>query len=272
MTSAISSAQFTIWEDNFNDGNASDWNLIDVDGNSSNWLIRKNIQISNSGQVVDGTVDVLGTYNINMSTGAPLGVVENNWAITPPIDLSYYTGAIEFILHAQRAIYDTPSGDLYIYASTSPERESFTVIDTLHITRQTQLGAEFQDYTTHLTQFAGQSQVYIALVANINSFVGFEVDDVHITAESILGIGAVDGKSSVSLIKQNPVSENLQLKLASQFHTEDTSLQIYNTNGMLVKETAYNETGIFVNNLSSGIYFLIVSDGTTTERLKFIKK
>lgn len=271
LISGIASAQFTVWEDDFNDGEVSDWTLLDSDGNSSNWLARKNIQFA-GGQVTNGTVDVLGSYHINLTTGSSLGgAPENNWAITPAIDLSFYAAPIELNVNFQTCIN---GGDrtLYVYVSNSPDQESFllTTPTALFFDRVNSTAVEFSDHIIDLSAYAGQSQVYIALVATVG--VGMEVDKVNVTATNILGIGDTTKKPSASIIKQNPVVENLQIQLGNTVNAANTVLKIYNTTGMLVKETKYNEENIAVNNLSSGVYFVVLSDGTTTEKMKFIKK
>ena len=72
MVSAVSSAQFTVWEDDFDDADASDWILLDKDGNGSNWITRKNIKLDENNVIVDGTASILGTYNIDLATASPL--------------------------------------------------------------------------------------------------------------------------------------------------------------------------------------------------------
>ena len=90
MLSATASAQFTVWEDDFNDGEASDWNLLDLDGNSSNWLARTNLTFNaDNTAVIDGPKDILGTYNMDFTTFQYLGTPENNWARSPARDLSF---------------------------------------------------------------------------------------------------------------------------------------------------------------------------------------
>lgn len=271
LVSVTATAQFAVWEDDFNDGEASDWNLLDIDGNSSNWLARKNIQVDENIMVIDGTIDILGSYNIDMPSGAPLGTTENNWAISPSIDLSYYGGPITLVLNAQCAIYDGPN-NLYVYASTSPAQESFTLMGTILLTRLTTLEEEFMDYSVDISEFSGQSQVYFALVTSANGFVGVEINTARIDAQSILDIKDTKGPGTASSIKQNPVSESLLLQLGNTVDKEHLNLKVYNVNGMLIKNVAYSEAGMSVSDLSSGMYFVVLTDGNATERLKFIKK
>jgi len=272
LISGIASAQqFTVWEDDFNDGEISDWTLLNVDGNSSNWIARKNIQFV-SGQVVDGTVDIMGSYHINLATGTSLGSPnENNWAITPAIDLSFYAAPIELNVNFQTCVN---GGDrtLYVYVSNSPDQASFlaTTPTAVFFDRVNASATEFSDHLIDLSAYAGQSAVYVALVATVG--VGFEVDKITVSATNVLGTGGITPKPAASVIKQNPVAESLQLQLGNTINAEETTLKIYNPNGMLVKDSKYSQQGISVENLSSGVYFIVLQDGNTTERLKFIKK
>lgn len=176
---------FTIWEDDFEDGDVSDWVLLDKDGNNSNWIARKNIQVDESGAIVNGTVNILGTYNVDLSTGATLENIEENWATAAPIDLSYYSGKIELVINAQTSIYDG-SHDLLVYGSTSPDPATFKLLSTIHLNRETMFDAEFKDYALDISQFKGNHNVYISFLNENTSFVGYEIDKIWITAEGLL--------------------------------------------------------------------------------------
>jgi hypothetical protein len=136
MVTTISSAQFTIWEDDFDDADVSDWTLLDRDGNSSNWLARKNIQYdSNTGTIVGGKISVLATYNIDFATLGYLETTEDNFAISPAIDASFYSGKLSLILNAQPSIEES-NLDILVYGSTSPDPASFTLLSTITLQRK----------------------------------------------------------------------------------------------------------------------------------------
>lgn len=273
MITTISSAQYTIWEDDFDDSDVSDWTLLDRDGNGINWIVRKNIQIdSNTGAIGGGTYDVLGTYNIDLSTGAQNEGLENNLAISPALDISFYSGKINLILNAQPSIYDS-NQNILIYGSTSADPASFTLLKTVTLERTTIEDAEFKDYTVDISQFAGKTEVYIALGTNTAfNFIGYEVDKVSIMAEALLGTDDNQLKSSLCYLKQNPVQDNLELEIAEEFKNQETSLKIYNTSGVLLKESSYKPEGVAVSDLSQGIYFLSVDNNGASKKIKFIKK
>ncbi|UUF13455.1 MULTISPECIES: T9SS type A sorting domain-containing protein [Flavobacterium] len=271
MITTVSSAQFTIWEDDFEDGDVSDWTLLDKDGNSSNWSARKNIQFDEStGGIKDGNFNVLGTYNIDLNSGAPLDIIEQNWAMLPAIDLSYYSGKIELNFTAQMAIFGG-SKNILIYGGTSPDPASATLLGTVYMERISQLDPEFKDYVVDISQFVGNQNVYISLLNENSNFVGYEVDKVWITAEALLGVDDFDKNNTIRL-KQNPVAENLELEISDQFLNEDFAAKIYSSTGLLVKSNADLKENISVANLPQGIYFLVLSNNTASKKIKFIKK
>ncbi|KUJ61235.1 hypothetical protein AR687_13670 [Flavobacteriaceae bacterium CRH] len=180
-------SSFTIWEDNFEDGDVSDWVLLDKDGNNSNWIAGKNIQIDqNTGAIVGGNINILATYNIDFNTGAPLEQIEQNWAIMPPIDLTYYSGKIELNITAQPSIYDG-NHNILIYGSTSPDPSTATLLGTILLTRGSTIDAAyFADYALDISQLKGNHNVYISFLNENTSFVGYEIDKIWITAEGLL--------------------------------------------------------------------------------------
>lgn len=273
MITGIASAQYTIWEDDFDDSDVSDWTLLDRDGNGSNWMARKNIQVDeNTGAIVGGNFDILGTYNIDFATLEPLPAPENNFAISPVIDASFYSGKISLTINAQPSIADS-NEDLFVYGSTSPDPASFTLLSKVTLLRTDDYAEMFKDYKVDISKFKGETAVYIAFGTKTNSgFIGYEIDKISVTAESLLGVDDVDLKSSLCRIKQNPVQDNLELQIAEEFQTEETKLQIYNVNGILIKESPYKPEGLSVEGLSQGIYFLSVTNNGVSQKLKFIKK
>ncbi|OXA90029.1 T9SS-dependent choice-of-anchor J family protein [Flavobacterium hercynium] len=275
MVSAVSSAQFTVWEDDFDDAEASDWILLDQDGNGSNWHPRKNIRFdTNTGLIANGTYNILGTYNIDLTTGSAITTLENNLAISPVIDLSFYAGKVSLVINAQPSIYDA-NQDLYVYGSTSTDPASFVQIGKITLERATAEDIEFKNYTLDISQFLGQTNLYIALGNNKEyNFIGYEIDKISVSAESLIGLGLEDNEpiSQVCKLNQNPVQDYLDLDLGAQFQSDETTLKIYNTNGALVKETLYKKDDVSVSELRQGVYFLLVADKSITRKLKFIKK
>lgn len=270
--SVVANAQFIIWEDDFEDGEVSDWTLIDQDNNANTWLARKNIQYDNNTFLIyDGQFGVLGTYSINLVDGGPIFGREENLAISPAIDVSSYSGKITLHINGQTSIYDT-NQPLSVYGSTSPDPTTFTLLGKINLIRLTAEDAEFADYSLDISAFAtGKTAMHIALGNADNLFTGLEIDNISVEAETFLSVKDLDSKK-LTTIKQNPVAEILQLQLGDGINAEDLNLKVYNTTGILVKETQYTDTGIAVSGLATGVYFAVIENGSAVERLKFIKK
>ncbi|MGQ2983945.1 T9SS type A sorting domain-containing protein [Flavobacterium sp.] len=275
--SISASAQFVVWEDDFNDGNISDWTVLDLNADGQSWQANKDIQINDAGQpdITIGQRSVLAAYNIDMITGSPLGnggayPFDHEWVKSPAIDLSLYTGETSLIINAQKSIYDGPD-NLYVYVSTSPETASFELLSEVYLNRVSMTDPEFADHTVDLTDYVGEEQVYIAFVTINNFFVGYEIDNVKIVASGIAGVKG-HNRDTIA-IEQNPVAETLKLKFTeASVAAGPLTLQIFDLSGKIVKETVYSEEGIAVSELAGGMYFVAIDNGAATERLKFIKK
>ncbi|MNK42460.1 hypothetical protein D3C87_611450 [compost metagenome] len=267
-------AQFTVWEDDFNDGDITDWTIWDTNADGHTWQANKNVQVDENGAIdlTTGTHNVLAVYAFDFETNEFFPNPDFEWAASPAIDLSFYKGT-QLVINTQKMIYDG-SSDLYIYGSISAEKESFVVLDTIHIQREPQgdLETHFSDFTIDISEYAGEEQFYFAIVTDeFALYAGHEVDNVKITATEVIA-SIDDFAKTTTKIQQNPVAETLQLQLGTTIDAQDLNLHIYNVSGMLVKQTKYNESGIAVSDLAGGMYFLQLSDGSITERLKFIKK
>jgi len=275
LSSIYTHAQFAVFENNFNADGTQGWTLTDQDGDGSNWNIKNNEYNTIGGGPGSGfgeTYLVLSSLRVASSY--------DNWAILPVQDLSFYTGTkLEFTY--LRGIFECEQTDyLMVYASTSPviadmllgepiatvtlEGENTSIDPPVGITKTVNIPSEYN--------VAG---IYLAIVHKkptdqvSNNYI-VELSQVSITAQE-LGTEHIAARTTTR-IKQNPVAETLQLQLGSAAHADALNLQVYNVSGMLVKKARYSEAGISVSDLASGMYFVVLNDGATTERLKFIKK
>jgi hypothetical protein len=92
-----------------------------------------------------------------------------------------------------------------------------------------------------------------------------------IYASTFLGTKDIKKKENVTKIEENPVKEFLQLQLNPGFKENMTAVSIYNVAGQKVLSASYSRS-LNVSSLQAGMYIAEVSDGKTTEKLKFIKK
>lgn len=286
----IANAQFAVWEDDFNDGNADDWTLLDIDNDGYNW--HTGGILNNSFQFDNSQYQVLSSYCWDFSTFTPLYDFQNNWAITPEISLEagggyYYGGTIKLILDAQNIVGGTDT--IEVYGSTAPDysdvaggsvEASFTHIGTITLTNPNQSTTDptqFTDYELDITGFVGSNTTfYIAIVntGGAGGTYGYEVNTftIEATESTTLSIPDIENTKPVVQLIQNPVQEVLAFTLNKQFNAATTVVGVYSVAGALVKTAQYNANGMDVSALSSGLYFMEVTDGNVQVKEKFIKK
>lgn len=273
-----SNAQNILYSNNFDADGAEGWTLVDNDGNGRNWMVRENNYNLNAwggGQGNPGEVlSLLELYN---------GSLFDTWAILPQQDLSFFTG--NKLSFSYLKGYFASSGQnniIEIYAASTPDVADMLAngpIATIILEGDTwtEPPAPVTIPAIDIPSQYNLAEVYFAIVSrnNVETATGMgdaiELTEVSITYSAILGTEDVATRTATK-IKQNPVAETLQLQLGNSVNEAKLQLQLYNTSGILIKEEKYSETGVSVSNLAAGMYFVVISDGTATERLKFIKK
>ncbi|MBK7129681.1 MAG: T9SS type A sorting domain-containing protein [Crocinitomicaceae bacterium] len=85
------------------------------------------------------------------------------------------------------------------------------------------------------------------------------------TCTTISGVGIDEGNASNIIITPNPATENIQIKTDVQVEL----ISIFNANGQLILTTT--EQIISVNELPSGIYYVVISSADNTWQSRFIK-
>lgn len=208
--------QIPVWQDDFNDLDASDWRLVDMDNDGHNWETGYAIAVDETTFQFGDYLDypVLGSYVLDFSTFGPYGP-QDNWAVSPEItmelDGGYYgSGTVKLVLNAQSAIgSDNRAPLLYVYASTNPDFEdlegSFTdlgsiVLDNPNNSSFGPFPPQFTDKGLDVTAFVESlptptTPFYIALrqkryidgstTSDDNPVYGFEINSFKMTATTI---------------------------------------------------------------------------------------
>lgn len=265
-------AQFTVWEDDFNDNDISDWTVHDTNGDGHSWQANQDFQLINGGQAaaLNGDHAVMATYSIDINTGADYTDFKREWTISPAIDLSFYMGSAELTFNAQMAIFSNNS-NLDVYASTSLDTINFKKVAVVEIIASGNTDEAFQDYKVDLSEFVGEDEVYFAFVTlGRGGFgTGYEIDKVSISVEALLSTEE-EALKNTKLV-QNPVNNKLQLQFGTGIVAENTLVQLYDMSGKLLKKERYRENGIAVDNLRAGMYIARITNSTASATLKFIK-
>lgn len=297
LVSQAAAAQFQVWSNSFdNPADLQGWTAHDLNNNGNGWVQGQNIY-HNGTALTYGTSGVL-RYSVSLvPTGNAAGFgAENDWIISPQINLEGASGTISLAAYIgrQRTSHLNLGRDLFIFVST-PQKPVPDLADFQAMTVDSGgndipspyriiAGTTDNPFSSDLTQFtedlvdisafAGK-KIYIGLWSNRkpsgNNLQNINIDEMAIYASSFLGTKDVKKKDNLTKIEENPVKEFLQLKLNPNFKENTTSVTIYNVAGQKVLSVPYSRS-LNVASLNTGMYIAEVSDGKTTERLKFIKK
>ncbi|WP_313092695.1 T9SS-dependent choice-of-anchor J family protein [Chryseobacterium flavum] len=297
VLSQMFTAQSLVWSNSFDTAaDLQGWTFHDLNSNSNGWIQGQNIYHDGT-SLTYGTAGVLRHSISLVPTGSVAGFgTENDWIISPEIDLTSATGTITLAAYVgrQRTSHTIVGRDLYIYVST-PQKQVPDLADFQAMTvdangndlpspYKIQVGSSDNPFPSDLTQFvedlvdisafAGK-KIYIGLWSNRkpngNNIQNINIDEISIYASSFLGTKDVKGNKNITRIAENPVREYLQLQLNPVLKENITVITIYNAAGQKVLSAPYSRS-VNVSVLSKGAYLIEVTDGKTTERLKFIKK
>ncbi len=286
-------AQYPVWSNSFDTpASLQGWTFHDLNGNGNGWVQGQNIY-HNGSTLAYGTSGVL-RHSINLvpSGNATGFATENDWIISPEINLTGAGGTITLAgyIGRQRSTHASVGRDLYIFVSTPqkqvPELSDFQQLAaaaqnaggaTYKFTASTTLPADltqFAESLVDLSAFAGK-KIYIGLWSNrivaapINSQ-NINIDEMAIYS-SVLKTNDVKTVKNPTRISENPVANTLKLQLSPALKENAATVAIYNMAGQKVMMAKYSGN-INVSALSAGVYMAEVSDGNTKEILKFIKK
>lgn len=295
--SHMAAAQSLVWGNSFDTpADLQGWTFHDLNSNGNGWVQGENIY-HNGTTLTYGTAGVL-RHSINLvPNGNANGfTTENDWIISPQIDLSTIAGTITLAAYIgrQRSTHTIVARELFIYVST-PQKEVPTLSDFQAMTvdangndvqsvYKIQVGDSANPFPADLTQFveslvdlsafAGK-KIYIGMWSNRktsgNNVQNINIDEIGIFNTPFLGTKDVKRNKIVTQIAENPVRESLQLQLNPALKENTTVVNIYNAAGQKVLTTQYSKT-INTAVLISGAYIAEITDGKITERLKFIKK
>lgn len=159
---AIGKLTVDTWD--FEEGSTG-WTLLDVDGDSYAWYW------NNEGLGHEGSVGMIFSFSYYNGVGA---LTPDNWAISPAFSLE---GTVEASVSLWVKDYGYTE-NFAIFAGTSADPDQMIAVSEDFTTT-----SEYAQYTADLTEFCGESEVYIA-VRHYNCTDGYYifVDDVAITA------------------------------------------------------------------------------------------
>jgi Secretion system C-terminal sorting domain len=288
-------AQYPVWSNSFDtQADLQGWTFHDLNNNGNGWVQGQNIY-HNGTSLAYGSSGVL-RYSINLvPTGNATGFAgENDWIISPEIDLSNAGGTLTLAgyIGRQRSTHTSVSRDVYIFVSTPqkqvPELSDFQQLATA---AQNAGGATYKfsattaNLPTDLTQFAESlidisafagKKIYIGLWSNrittgsASNSQNINIDEMTIFA-SVLKTNEIKKGKTLTKVMENPVGSTLNLQLNPDIKESSTRVNIYNMAGQEIMNVNYSKN-INTTTLTAGTYIAVVSDGRITEKVKFIKK
>lgn len=298
LVSQAAAAQELVWSNSFDTADdLQGWTIHDLNNNGNKWTQGKNIYLSGTTMVYGTAGAIRHSINLVPSGTAANFATENDWIISPEIDLSSASGTVTLAAYVgrQRASQTAVARDLFIYVSTPqkpvPDLADFQALavdaNGNDIPNPYKIKGgytenpfpadlnQFVESLVDLSTFAGK-KIYIGIWSNRKSggsnIQNINIDEMAIYATSItLNTKDVKKKENLTKIVENPVKENLQLQLNPALKENRTTIHIYNGAGQKVITTLYSRA-INIAALSTGVYIVEVTDGKTTERLNFIKK
>ena len=256
-------AQSTVWSDNFDDEDISDWMLVDADDDGFNW--GDQFQITNDeGEPVTGT----GLISRSWQTVA---LTPDNWAISPAINLGNASGEImiNWTDQAAAAAWDEENYTVYAATSNTAAALEASPVQFNEVYPGTGEGEIFER-TLDLSSFAGEETVYIAFRHHDSEDEDFIlIDDVVLTAETL---GVANYSASRFSISPNPATDVLTISNVDKLNI--THIDIIDINGRTVKSfgsASEYMVQINISDLAEGVYLLNIASDNGTITNKIIK-
>ena len=172
----------------------TDWTFVDKDGDGYTWAWNHNItswyaadaQPDYDTMAYEGTGCILSASFINTA-----GVLyPDNWAVTPAVDLTEAGEGTYFSFFAKGVDSNYAAEHFAIYAGTTPNPDEMTQISEEFV-----LTGAWKRYYADLSDFAGESEVYVAIRHfNVSDMFIMDLDK----AEILTGVNMGDDSGAIA--------------------------------------------------------------------------
>lgn len=242
------------------------WSVVDADGDTHAWGV---YDLTGAGTSFDAQGEVLGSYSWDATDGA---LTPDNWAVTPPIDL---TGFTEASLSWGRAGVDAdwPEENYSVYVVTGVDVAAAIAafaIATPVYTETIQVGNEWIVRSVDISAFDDMANVYVAIRHHdCTDWFLLAVDDVTVTGTPASGVGIIEN-TLVASAYPNPANSELNITMSENA----TSVAVISMDGKVVASQEVNGTSTTINvaNLNAGVYFYeVTAENGLVVRNTFVK-
>ncbi|WP_053970299.1 choice-of-anchor J domain-containing protein [Mangrovimonas sp. ST2L15] len=246
-------AQETVWSDDFDDADISDWTLVDSDGDGANWI---------AVQIVDDDDVPVGTPVLRSASWSGSALTPDNWAISPMMNLSGASGAISLNYEVMAIDASWDIENYTVYAATGNTIDDFLASD-IYFNESTLDGVNtLTPRTLDLSDLAGEPMVYIAFRHHdVTDQFTIEIDNVVVEAETLsideFDVNNVQISVSNNLIKVTNLNNSAQYQL---FSITGQKMLTGNLDGS-------SQSTISTSNLTRGIYVIQLSSSESGSTL-----
>lgn len=260
--------QNTIWSDDFNDEDISDWTLVDADGDTNNW--------GEIFQVTDGGTPPAPVTPISLISRSWQGsaLTPDNWATTSAIDLTTAGGVVtlEYITQVPAAAWDQEYYSVYVSTTNDinlipTDPNTVELSETLGDAGDT--GAPTPK-SVDISALSGEPVVYVTFRHhNVTDMDFISIDDAVINATVLLSVNEFDLEKMSHFYNKN--TKELSLDSAN---VAFSSIEVYNILGQQVvnKKLSNKTESISMSSLTDGVYLVKVFIGNTSKTIKVLKQ
>lgn len=251
-------AQTQIYFDDFEDGDISDWNLIDVDQDGYDWIPA---DMSAASPAYKG----MRSQSWDATDG-PL--TPDNWAISPGIDI----GTGNEITLSWEVIARDPSWDLENYSVyVSAGNTDTDMLATSPVFNEVLGGVNVMTARSVTLPSTLTGIIYVAFRHHdvTDQFV-IDVDNVTVTSTPLKTDEFFASNFSIA---PNPASD--YFTISTKNNTTVENVQILDMNGRVVKNIQNsfdNQSNISISDLNMGVYFVKVKSQNGIGTSKIVKK
>ena len=263
LTVTLGYSQTTVWSDNFDDEDVSDWTLTDSDGDGNNWG-----DIFRIGNGAGGYVTPFSLISRSWQ-GVPL--TPDNWAVSPAIDLSSASGVItlNWITQVAAASWDDEKYSVHVGTSNDISVLVNSATSMTQILGDAGNTGTPTAQTFDISAMAGEAVVYVAFRHwGVTDRDFISIDDVVLSAETL----SVDEFASNNFKHfYNSNSDVLTLQSAQ---SPLSNVEIYNVIGQQVMNKSLSQSTETLNlsELQDGVYLAKVMIEGQVKTVKFLKQ